>query len=595
MIRGYFLLTVFNDLDELQRQIVENTNENILLIAGPGSGKTRVLVHKIANALEKNSNKKIGCLGLTFTSEAAKKMKEELEKLVSANNLRGTFLGNYHQFGQYLLRKYGHHLGISRNFRVIDEEQSLSVLSETVDRLGINGYTKKKLHDQIYRFRGNAKMPKEEDLSGTPEEFVRIVQEFEKDRRSQNLLDFDDLISLPIKLLRNNLPLKKHIQYLFQYVFVDELQDTSFLQLEFLKLICDPKNNLIFGVADEDQILYEWRDARVETIEDFRKFFNATEKWLVYNYRSPQLILDVADSLIKNNQVRHDRSLISKVKDSKGFVYMHKTDDPTEEARYVATNIQKSIESGNQNASHAIFLRDAWMMKDIKKSLYEQQIPFVHIGDRSFQKKPLTRFTKMAISIASGFNEPFERTFEYFKGLKNEYHIIPFYEKELHDLIDYLAKKPISHFVRDLYTKIGITKDFGADSDSDEHIILRIIEYAIVQGATSYTVLNDMLTMEWNRLQDQVLMSENKVKLMTIHQAKGQEFPVVYIMHMEDSYIPRIRKNSTFNLPEERRLLFVAITRAMKKVLMTYSRSEKMQMEPSRFLKEIPASLIIYI
>ena len=579
-------------LNKEQLEIVKNENDNILVIAGPGSGKTRVLVYKMAHILE-NSKDSFKAACLTFSNEAAKHMKDELKKLLPANKMRRLFVGNFHQYGQYLLRNYGHLVGVSRKFTVMSPDQSLEILKESLLSVGLTVSDTRKLIDNISRYRNGVNYPKPEELGEFSSQFVSIMKSYEVLKRERALIDFDDLIILSIDLLKKNPHLQILVRQVYKYIFVDELQDTSLLQLELLKIIFDENNGRILGVADQDQILYEWRDARVRTIKDFENEFNAKVKRLVLNYRSPQEILDVANTLIKHNDDRFDSNLVSTVKDREGVVVVHSAQFPIDEANFVVDNIVESISNGHRFGDHVVLFREFWMAIDVKDALSKRNIPYVHIGSKEVSKSSITNFLKATIYLASGSEYGRKQLVKSMEDLAEEVDTDIIDPEQLIKIINETSKLPPSRFVDTLLMKIGLRKIVeGTELAKRLEVATKVIREAFNDGISSYNSLSDAITMEWERLEAKVLKQENSVKVMTIHRSKGLEFPVVYIIHFEEGNIPRIRKDSTPNFPEERRLLYVAITRAKEKVIITHSEFKKnnnfnIRSTSSRFLEEI--------
>ena len=285
--------TLKTHLNEEQRAIARNLEGNVLVVAGPGSGKTRLLVHRVAYELRKTPTQRYKVLVLTFTNEAARELQSRLVHEVPRRASGRVWCGNFHRLGQYLLRHYGHLIGISRNFEVIDEVQSAEFLERVLGELGIPGVNLQDLVFTVSRFRNQVNVPTNSDLGRLSGSFQRVVERYTQIKAELGVLDFDDLIIQSSTLLSSQPHLKNLVHDVYRSVYVDELQDTSLLQLEFLKLLHSQKTT-IFAVADEDQMVYEWRDARLATISEYEQHFNTRVEYLVRNYRSPQDIVDVS-------------------------------------------------------------------------------------------------------------------------------------------------------------------------------------------------------------------------------------------------------------------------------------------------------------
>ena len=278
--------TLKTHLNEEQRAIAMNLEGNVLVVAGPGSGKTRLLVHRVAYELRRTPTQRYKVLVLTFTNEAARELQSRLVREVPRRSTGRVWCGNFHRLGQYLLRHYGHLIGIPRNFEVIDEVQSAEFLERALSELGITGVDPQGLHSPFPRSRNRVNVPTNSDLGHLGGSFERVVERYTQIKAELGVLDFDDLIIQSSTLLSSQPHLQNLVHDVYQSIYVDELQDTSLLQLELLKLL-HREETTIFAVADEDQILYEWRDARLATIREYEQHFDARTEYLIQNYRSP--------------------------------------------------------------------------------------------------------------------------------------------------------------------------------------------------------------------------------------------------------------------------------------------------------------------
>jgi DNA helicase-2/ATP-dependent DNA helicase PcrA len=563
------------------------------VIAGPGSGKTRLLVYRIAYQLvtTKNSDSKILCL--TFTNEAAKELQIRLGKLLSPDLRERLWVGNFHQFGYHLLQHYAHLLEISRESEIVDEDMVTEILRDTLLEMNEeNGL--KRLSDLpriISRYRGRVNMPDPSELVGISTEIGRIMVKYDEIKRKMRVLDFDDLIELPLNMIRANPSLKKLLGDTFRFIFIDELQDTSLLQLELLKEIVDPENCTTFGVADQDQILYEWRDARAETIREFIKSFNAEVEFLTLNHRSPQEIVNVINALIKNNLDRFDKELKSAREGENGYVFYHKALEPEDEAKFVANDIVSEVTlRGRKFGDFVILFRINWNMKEIKETLADMEIPFCVIGDKSLQNSPLAKIIKTSISVIAGQPHSKSKLIKSLQTFLQEQDINCNDAEAIVQNIESLKDIQTSDIFANLMKITGIDT-LGSESkfQTDLTIIRKIISLAVSEGANNARYLSTLLSMEWSRLQDKVLKSEEAVKIMTIHQSKGLEFPVVYIMRLEDGILPHKVKGKIGNLEEERRILFVALSRAKSRIVMSYSEVNQYgyHAQPSRFFDDM--------
>ena len=580
--------TLKTQLNEEQRAIAGNLRGDVLVVAGPGSGKTRLLVHRVAYELRKTPTQRSKVLVLTFTSEAARELQSRLVREVPRRAYGRVWCGNFHRFGQYLLRHYGHLIEIPRHFEVIDEVQSAEVLERALSELGIARVKPQDLAYTVSKFRNRVNMPTSSELGQLGGSFELIVERYTQIKAELGVLDFDDLIIQSSMLLSSQPHLQDLIHDVYKSIYVDELQDTSLLQLEFLKLL-HSQEATIFAVADEDQMLYEWRDARLATIREYEQHFDARKEYLVQNYRSPQIIVDVANELIRHNQNRHDKELVSAVTGRSAHLSILRADTPDEEAAQIADQIRIRISDGQVTASQmAVLARIPGPIHSVLKALTEIGVPATYVGDRAISRSIGVRFVKCIVGVSAGSSGAQAMIARIIGLLEHTVGTEVCSPDSLAKTINCHKHLDVGSFVEAVLNEISLSDALDATNKRYLSIATRAVGIAALNGdSRDYASINTALTLEWNRLEITVLRGENSVKLMTIHQAKGLEFRSVFLPRLEEGVIPSSRSQ---NIPEERRLLFVAITRAMDELVLSLCNVNDWGRPsvPSRFLKEIP-------
>ena len=580
--------TLKRHLNKEQRAIAENLEGNVLVVAGPGSGKTRLLVHRVAYELRKTPTRRYKVLVLTFTNEAARELQSRLVREIPRRAYHRVWCGNFHRFGQHILRHYGHLIGIPRNFEVIDEVQSAEFLEQVLGELRIRGVDPQVLAFTVSRFRNRVNVPTASELGSVSGSFQQIVERYAELKAESGVLDFDDLIIQSSSLLSSQPHLQNLLQDVYESVYVDELQDTSFLQLEFLKLLRSQETT-IFAVADEDQILYEWRDARLATIREYEQHFNTRVEYLVQNYRSPQNIVDVANELIKHNQDRHDKELVSAITGRSAHLAIFQAGTPIEEAAWIAEHVKSRLIEGQVPASQvAVLARFPSPIHAILKAFAENGVPATYVGDRAISRSIGVRFVKCIVGVSAGSPDAEARVAKILSLLEQTVGAEVCSPETLAKLINSHKHLDVGAFVASILNELSLSNALDATNRRYLNIATRAVSVAgLNRDSRDYAAINAALTLEWNRLELTVLRGENSVKLMTIHQAKGLEFRSVFLPRLEEGVIPSSRSQ---NIPEERRLLFVAITRAMDELVLSRSNLNDWGRNsvPSRFLEEIP-------
>lgn len=620
-------------LNREQAAAAETLDGPLLIIAGAGSGKTRMITYRIANMLE-NGIKDENILALTFTNKAAKEMSDRIKSL-TGKKLKGLTATTFHSFGLILLKKYIHHLGYHNNFSLYDANDNQALIKNCIISLGYqipdyNIYTIASLFSDVKTGR------KTFNEEGTA---VReIYNEWLLCQKAYNVVDFDDLILLPIRIFEKKPYILEEVQERYRYILVDEFQDTSLLQYKFVSMIAKKYRNIAV-VGDDDQSIYSWRGANYENIRMFEKDFPERKEFkLEQNYRSSGTILKAANAVIQHNTERKEKSLWTDSNEGAEIsIRDHETGE--EEASFIAEDIKRRVRNGEKLSSFGILVRTNSLITQIENNLMEHSIPHKISGGQSFYDRREIRdilcYLKVLVnahddvSLLRIINTPrrgigrttIEKLREYAdKNYKSLYDSIN--DFILSDALQERTKKSLMSFIS-LIKKWRNTNNLRSlieniiNDISYRNMLLeeypdspKTVEYKM----TGIRILSDRINRYLERNPDATLSDyinvtalvneddeddDNKVSLMTMHASKGLEFDIVYIAGMEDDIIPSKRslEEDLDNIYEERRLFYVAITRARKELIINYalkrinSMGEVKTALPSRFLEEIPQDL----
>ena len=620
-------------LNREQAAAAETLDGPLLIIAGAGSGKTRMITYRIANMLE-NGIKDENILALTFTNKAAKEMSDRIKSL-TGKKLKGLTATTFHSFGLILLKKYIHHLGYHNNFSLYDANDNQALIKNCIISLGYqipdyNIYTIASLFSDVKTGR------KTFNEEGTA---VReIYNEWLLCQKAYNVVDFDDLILLPIRIFEKKPYILEEVQERYRYILVDEFQDTSLLQYKFVSMIAKKYRNIAV-VGDDDQSIYSWRGANYENIRMFEKDFPERKEFkLEQNYRSSGTILKAANAVIQHNTERKEKSLWTDSNEGAEIsIRDHETGE--EEASFIAEDIKRRVRNGEKLSSFGILVRTNSLITQIENNLMEHSIPHKISGGQSFYDRREIRdilcYLKVLVnahddvSLLRIINTPrrgigrttIEKLREHAdKNYKSLYDSIN--DLILSDALQERTKKSLMSF-------IGLIKKWRNTNNLRSLIenIINDISYrnmlleeypdspkTVEYKMTGIRILSDRINRYLERNPDATLSDyinvtalvneddeddDNKVSLMTMHASKGLEFDIVYIAGMEDDIIPSKRslEEDLDNIYEERRLFYVAITRARRELIINYalkrinSMGEVKTALPSRFLEEIPQDL----
>lgn len=633
-----------NDLNPEQYRAVTTTEGAILIIAGAGSGKTRVITFRIAHMLDKGIPQS-QILALTFTNKAAKEMEERIKDLTQ-KKLQNLTVSTFHAFGVKVLRSEIERLGYRENFSIYDETDRVSLIKECGRELkyspeAMDIYMIGNLISNIKTGRKNW------DTSN--DMYRPLYESYQEGLKLYNAVDFDDLIVLPIKLFRENPDILAQYRARYKYIMVDEFQDTSHQQYELMHLLAD-KNVAVVG--DDDQSIYSWRGADYQNIINFEKDFDVTEIRLEQNYRSTETILEAANGVISHNTNRKDKKLWSGNGGGKPIeIFM--PENETDEAEFIADSILGiAAEEKRKYDEFGVLMRANTQSRFIEEAFLSNNIPYTMSGGTSFFERkeikdiisylrvianhdddinllriintPRRGIGRTSIQIMNDEAQKLGSTlWDAIQSLLK----VPAspasdtMKEDLQDFVDIiesnriklLSGRGLSKKVRELIDEIGYKDHLAVEFSKSLKAVqfkMKNIEFLLNSMETwendpdntspsLFNYLNRITLMSRDDMDDE--NDKGKVNLMTIHASKGLEFPVVFIAGAEEGLIPHARsvEENNGNVEEERRLFYVAITRARDKLLISSCRKRRHnqivnECEPSRFLDEIPANLVEY-
>ncbi|MBI2175158.1 MAG: UvrD-helicase domain-containing protein [Parcubacteria group bacterium] len=624
---------IFHGLNTTQEKAVRLLDGPVLVFAGAGSGKTKVLTHRIAN-LVASGIPPSHILAITFTNKAAEEMRSRTLRLLtkhtgyspSAVNTDGLpWIGTFHALGVWLLRREGSVLDIPRQFSILDEEDTLALIKESLKELGISPeqFQPAKMRAFISG-RKNELVSPEEFLSQEETFFVqtvgRIWERFEEKKSAQHRLDFDDLLVQTVALFQKHPEALRRYQQLWRYVHIDEYQDTNHAQYMLANLLAQEHKNICV-VGDVDQAIYSWRNADFRNILNFeRDYPNAAVITLEKNYRSTKTILDAANAIIVKNKMRKPKNLFTENKSGER-IRVFCAQNEQEEGRLLAELIQHLLGKGIPATHIAVLYRTNFQSRAIEEALLLKQIPYQVLGVKFYDRKEIKdvlAYLKAALnprdllSIKRAINTP-SRGIGKVTQLRycadaaqlnaaERRKVAPF-NAMLVRIRETAHRAPVSTTLRVIADITGYRTSLKDNTEEGETRLANIQE--LIALSKRYDTLPPPEGAE-RILEEAALMSEqdndrspdSRVRLMTVHAAKGLEFPYVFISGMEEGLFPHARGiSSPEEREEERRLFYVALTRAKEALVLSWAlfRSvfgERQVNEPSSFLTDIPEELL---
>ena len=620
-------MDILSSLNNEQKKAAMHMEGPCLVIAGAGSGKTKVLTTRIANLINNGvySNK---ILAITFTNKAAGEMRTRVENLIGAHN---AFVGTFHSFGLRVIKENHEKLNLTNNFTIVDTEDVTSIIKRVLKSFDLDpkNYAPAYIRERISFIKNNLLSDVDIDrffLSEPEKIAAKVYHEYEKILKRNNTIDFDDLLKLPVELFKNNPDILEKYQNRYEYILIDEYQDTNEVQYKMVKLLAK-KNENLFVVGDPSQSIYAFRGANFQNILNFEKDYpNCTVIKLPQNYRSTQTILDAANDVIKNNKERKDIDLFSDLGTGVKIKYIRAHNDEAEVTR-VISEIKDLLGQGYQKKDIAVFYRTNAQSRAIEEKMVLDSMPYKVYGSYYFYKrkeiKDLIAYLKLInnhdddLSLKRVINEPKRKIGE--KTVDNLEKVADITgtsifdvisegkELEFKNLIIDLTKKAenmsLTELIEAVLNDSGIRKEYENNSLEGEIRLENLNEFKSAaekfEKDTGSVNLNDFLE-EISLVADASDYSEDgdAVTLMTIHSAKGLEFKVVFIIGCEEGILPHT--NSLFeekDLEEERRLMYVAITRAKERLYLLNATQRMLYGKltanpPSRFISEIRDELL---
>lgn len=641
-------MSIYDKLNEQQKEGVFTTEGAVLILAGAGSGKTGVLTHRIAHLIDDLGVNSYNILAITFTNKAAKEMKERVDRLVGMG-ADSAWIMTFHAACVRILRRYICRIGYDNNFTIYDTDDQKSVIKDILKRKNLDPkqYKDRTILSVISNAKDNLISPDDMYQSSggnyNTMKTAEIYREYQEQLKKNNAVDFDDIIGLTVKLFNEDKEVLRYYQERFRYIMVDEYQDTNRAQFNLIRLLAGGHGNLCV-VGDDDQSIYKFRGADINNILDFEKYFNdAKIIKLEQNYRSTQKILDVANEVIKNNEGRKDKRLWTSVKDGTKVIF-NVYENGYEEARGIAEDIaHRHLHDRKDYSDFAILYRTNAQSRSLEEKLIEKNIPYRIYGGINFyarrEIKDILAYLKTidnarddlavkrilnvpkrgigAASVAKVDDYAYENDITFYVALRQAKEV-PGLQRAVSKVegfvtqIEVLKSKSqyigVGKLIEEIIETVGYSDYIDAESESDEQaterrqnideLISKAVQYeeTVDEPSLSGFLEEVALVADIDNLDE----NNDMVSLMTIHSAKGLEFPIVYLAGMEDGLFPSYMSISTgdeSDIEEERRLCYVGITRAKETLIMSAARMRTVRGETqmnrtSRFVREIPKELL---
>ena len=642
-------MSIYDKLNEPQREAVYHTDGPLLILAGAGSGKTRVLTHRIAYLIEERNVNPWNILAITFTNKAAGEMRERVDSLVGFGS-ESIWVSTFHSMCVRILRRFIDRLGYDNRFTIYDTDDQKTLMKEVCKKVAIDTkvFKERSLMSAISSAKNELILPDEFELNAGGDfaklKIAKVYREYEAQLKANNALDFDDLLVKTVQLLQTQPDVLENYQERFRYIMVDEYQDTNTVQFQLVRLLAGKYRNLCV-VGDDDQSIYKFRGANIRNILDFEhEFSDACVIKLEQNYRSTGNILNAANRVIANNKGRKEKTLWTANGEGE-LVHLRQFDTGYDEADFIAEDIKKEVRAGASYNDHAVLYRTNAQSRLLEEKFVAMNVPYKIVGGVNFyarrEIKDLLAYLKTIdngmddIAVRRIINVPkrgiglttinriqesaAERGLGFYETLMAP-ELIPGIGRSAAKLDSFAAlieyfkgltgQMSITDLLREVIEKTGYMESLDSEDKEDAQARKENIDELINKAAAYEEAAEDRdepatlsafleevaLVADIDSLDEE----QDYVVLMTLHSAKGLEFPHVYLAGMEDGLFPSymtITSDDRDDLEEERRLCYVGITRAEQELTLTCVRRRMVRGETqynkiSRFIKEIPAELL---
>ena len=642
-------MSIYDKLNEPQREAVYHTDGPLLILAGAGSGKTRVLTHRIAYLIEERNVNPWNILAITFTNKAAGEMRERVDSLVGFGS-ESIWVSTFHSMCVRILRRFIDRLGYDNRFTIYDTDDQKTLMKEVCKKVAIDTkvFKERSLMSAISSAKNELILPDEFELNAGGDfaklKLAKVYREYEAQLKANNALDFDDLLVKTVQLLQTQPDVLENYQERFRYIMVDEYQDTNTVQFQLVRLLAGKYRNLCV-VGDDDQSIYKFRGANIRNILDFEhEFSDACVIKLEQNYRSTGNILNAANRVIANNKGRKEKTLWTANGEGE-LVHLRQFDTGYDEADFIAEDIKKEVRAGASYNDHAVLYRTNAQSRLLEEKFVAMNVPYKIVGGVNFyarrEIKDLLAYLKTIdngmddIAVRRIINVPkrgiglttinriqesaAERGLGFYETLMAP-ELIPGIGRSAAKLDSFAAlieyfkgltgQMSITDLLREVIEKTGYMESLDSEDKEDAQARKENIDELINKAAAYEEAAEDRdepatlsafleevaLVADIDSLDEE----QDYVVLMTLHSAKGLEFPHVYLAGMEDGLFPSymtITSDDRDDLEEERRLCYVGITRAEQELTLTCARRRMVRGETqynkiSRFIKEIPAELL---